>query len=158
MLDGIYILLPSGIQRLMPPQLWRYGICGGSNVLFDWVLYFVFYNFVIRHQNVDLLFITLSPHIAALAFSVPLSLMTGFYLQRHISFPESTLRRHTQMWRYISVYIVNIGLNYIFIKLFVDVFSFYPTPSKMLTTVIVTFFSFLAQKNFTFRHKKDASR
>ncbi len=154
LLTGIYILLPARLQKLITPQIWRYGICGATNVLFDWVLYFVLYNFVICHRNVNLIVVTLSPHIAALAFSVPVSLTTGFYLQRHISFPESTLHRHTQIWRYVSVYIVNILLNYVFLKLFVDALGFFPTPSKILTTFIVTIFSFLAQKHFTFRHTK----
>lgn len=152
-IDAIYSVMPASIRAHFPRQVFRYGICGGGNVLFDWVLYFILYNFVIGHHNLSLPFVTLSPHIAALVFSTPVSFLSGFYLQRHISFPDSYLQRHTQLWRYFSVYLVNILLNYVFLKLFVDGLDFYPTPSKMLTTVIVTVFSFLAQKHFTFQSR-----
>ena len=141
-------------RKIVPVEFFRYGVCGSANVLFDWVLYFFLYNFVIRHQNVNLGLVTLSPHIAAFTFSFPISLMTGFYLARHISFKSSTLKRHTQLWRYISVVFVNILINYLCLKFFVDVCNFFPTPSKMITTLITTVFSFVAQKYFSFRTHK----
>jgi len=91
---------------------------------------------------------------AALAFSFPVSLMTGFYLARHISFRSSKLKKRTQLWRYVSVVGMNILINYLCLKLFVDVMGIYPTPSKMITTGITTVFSFLAQKNFSFKTGK----
>jgi putative flippase GtrA len=45
-------------------------------------------------------------------------------------------------------------LNYIFIKLFVEQFHLYATVAKILTTVIVVSFSYLTQKNFTFRAER----
>ncbi|HPH73193.1 MAG TPA: GtrA family protein, partial [Paludibacteraceae bacterium] len=45
-------------------QFFRYGFCGGLNMAFDWVLYFVFYNFVFQKQLLDLGFVAISPHIA----------------------------------------------------------------------------------------------
>jgi putative flippase GtrA len=42
-------------------------------------------------------------------------------------------------------------LNYIFLKLFVEVFGWYPTPSKLATTVFVVAFSYFMQKYFTFK-------
>jgi putative flippase GtrA len=42
-------------------------------------------------------------------------------------------------------------LNYGFLKLFVDVFGWYPTPSKLMTTLFVVAFSYLTQKNYTFK-------
>jgi putative flippase GtrA len=46
---------------------------------------------------------------------------------------------------------VCIYLNYIFIKLFVEHFHFYPTVSKIFTTIIVVSFSYFTQKHFTFK-------
>ena len=43
-------------SRWFSPQLFRYAACGGGNMVLDWVLYFLIYNFVIGHQ---LLYITL---------------------------------------------------------------------------------------------------
>lgn len=42
-------------------------------------------------------------------------------------------------------------MNYIFIKLFVEQFHLYATVAKILTTIIVVSFSYLTQKNFTFK-------
>lgn len=149
-LDLIYV----PFERVVKRDFFRYGVCGVTNVLFDWVLYFVLYNFVIGHDNLDLRLVVMSPHIAALMFSFPVSLMTGFYLARHISFRESTVKKKTQMWRYGAVVGMNILINYVCMKLFVDVCGIYPTPSKMITTVVTTVFSYLAQKHFSFKTAK----
>jgi putative flippase GtrA len=42
-------------------------------------------------------------------------------------------------------------LNYVFLKIFVDVWGWYPTPSKIITTFFVIAFSYISQKNFTFK-------
>ena len=42
----------------MSEQLFRYAACGGGNLVLDWVLYFLIYNFVIGH---DLVYFHLSP-------------------------------------------------------------------------------------------------
>jgi putative flippase GtrA len=47
--------------------------------------------------------------------------------------------------------VICLFLNYIFIKLFVEQFHIYPTVAKILTTVIVVAFSYVTQKNFTFK-------
>jgi len=55
------------------------------------------------------------------------------------------------LFRYFMMVLICIGLNYIFIKLFVEQCHLYPTVAKILTTFIVVAFSFIAQKNFTFK-------
>ncbi|MBP5307079.1 MAG: GtrA family protein [Paludibacteraceae bacterium] len=137
-------------RRWMPRQLFRYGICGVANLVFDWILYFCFFHFIFKAQDVDFGFFTLSPHIAAFACTFPITLASGFYLARHVSFRQSTHRRRTQAWRYVTVVFANWGINIFGLKLLVDVLAFYPTPSKMLITVVTTIFSYLAQKKFTF--------
>ena len=39
-------------RKYVPQQLFRYAACGGGNMVLDWVLYFVFYNFVVGHELV----------------------------------------------------------------------------------------------------------
>ena len=39
-------------EKWMSRQLFRYAACGGGNMVLDWVLYFLIYNFVIGHQLV----------------------------------------------------------------------------------------------------------
>lgn len=138
-------------RKLIPAQLFRYGVSGGANMVLDWVLYFICYNFIFCHQNLNLSIITISPHIASFIVVFPITLLTGFWLAKYISFKESTIKGSKQLIRYISVVIANILINYACLKLFVDLCGFYPTPSKMLTTFITVTFSFFMQKFFTFK-------
>ncbi len=138
-------------RKLIPEQLFRYGVSGCANMALDWVLYFICYNFVFRHNNLDLNFVTISPHIASLIVVFPITLLTGFWLAKHISFKESTIRGSKQLIRYISVVLANLLINFVCLKLFVDFCGFYPTPSKMLTTFITVAFSFVMQKFYTFK-------
>lgn len=138
-------------RKLIPAQLFRYGVSGCANMVLDWVLYFICYHFVFRQENLNLGFVTISPHIASFIVVFPITLLTGFWLAKYISFKESTLQSKTQLIRYISVVIANIFINYVCLKLFVDICGFYPTPSKMLTTFITVIFSFIMQKFYTFK-------
>lgn len=135
----------------MPYQLFRYGVAGGVNMVFDWVLYFVFYNFVFRHEVFEIGHIAMSAHIASFVVTFPISFTSGFWLSRYISFKGSELRGKTQLVRYLMVVVGCILINYVCLKFFVEICGFYPTPSKMITTVITTCFSFLSQKHFTFK-------
>jgi putative flippase GtrA len=72
-------------------------------------------------------------------------------LMRHIVFPGSNLHGRVQLFRYFLLVLICVILNYFFIRLFVERFHLYPTISKIITTAIVVSFSYLTQKNFTFK-------
>lgn len=131
--------------------MFRYAFCGISNIIFDWVLYFILYNFVIGHENVDLGFVVISPHIMTLCITFPITLATGFYLARFVTFTSSTLKESSQLFRYILVVFINLTISYWGLKLLVEVYHIYPTPSKMLITAITVIFSYMSQKYFTFK-------
>ncbi len=148
------------VDFLYPPfskyfsrQFFRYGITGASNVFLDWILYFITYNFILRKQIIDLPFlqISISAHIAALLITFPITLLSGFLLQKYVTFTASNIRGYKQFIRYISVVIVNLLINYFGLKLLVEVYKFYPTISKMIVTIICTIFSYFSQKHFTFK-------
>lgn len=138
-------------SRFCPEEFFRYGVCGVGNMVLDWVLYFLVYNFVLRHQMVDLCFVTLSSHIAALCIVFPITLFTGFWLNKYVTFTQSSLRGSRQLLRYIGIVVLNLGVNYFGLKLFVDIIGIYPTPSKMLVTVITVVISYFGQKYYSFR-------
>ncbi len=142
-------------SKFFSKQFFRYGVTGASNLLFDWVLYFITYNFILQKQIVDVPFIgiSISPHIAALLITFPITLLTGFLLQKYVTFSASQLKGYYQLIRYMSVVGINLLINYFGIKLLVEVFYFYPTISKMIVTVICTIFSYFSQKHFTFKTK-----
>ncbi len=132
-------------------QFFRYGACGAGNMLLDWFLYFIVYNFVLRHNDLHLYFITLSPHIAALCIVFPITLFTGFWLNKYVTFKQSSLSGWHQLFRYILIVLCNLLINYLGLKLLVDVCGIYPTPSKMIVTIITVVFSYFGQKYFSFK-------
>ncbi len=141
-------------RKLLPLQTFRYVACGGANTLLDIGLYYVSYHYILKEKILDLGFTAISPHIAAFFIAFCVSFPTGFWLMRSIVFTGSTLRGRVQLFRYLLLVGVCILLNYVFLKLFVEQWGIYPTPSKMLTTVIVVLFSYLTQKHFTFKVEK----
>jgi len=140
-------------KRFLPLQTFRYAACGGVNTVFDIALFSFSYHFIFKKQNVVLGDFTLSPHIASLFFAFCFSLPSGFYLNRYIVFQQSGLKRRQQLMRYISVVLICVLFNYLFLKLFVDYFGWYATPSKILTTILVIIFSYTSQTYFFFKAK-----
>jgi putative flippase GtrA len=142
-------------KHFMPIQTFRYAACGGFNVLFSIVLYSIGYNFIFKKQDVSLGFITLSAHIAAdYLFAIWIAFPVGFYLSRYVVFQESTLKRRVQLFRYFLVNVGSIILNYLFLKLFIDQLHFFPTIGKAATTVFVIIYSYVSQRNFSFKTHK----
>jgi putative flippase GtrA len=140
-------------QKLMPKQTYRYAACGGFNTVLDIGLFFIAYNYILAKSTVQLGNIIISGHIASFLLSFIVTFPTGFYLSRYVVFQETSVTKREQLGKYFLVVFGCILLNYIFLKIFVDSFGWYPTPSKMLTTVFVVMFSYFSQKNFTFKAK-----
>jgi putative flippase GtrA len=145
-------------RRIMPLQTFRYAACGGTNVAVDILAFSISYNFILHKQDVNLGFMVMKPYIASIIMAFFVSFPTGFFLMRNIVFTESTLQGRVQLFRYFVLVIICLLLNYIFIKLFVERWHIYPTLAKILTTIIVVTFSYLTQKNYTFKaapHKRN---
>lgn len=146
-LDAFYPLF----RKWMPKQLYYYAACGGGNMLLNIFLFFIAYNYIFDKEVLHFSFVAISPHIAAFIFAFFITFPLGFYLNKVVVFDPSYLRGKTQLFRYFLVVISCIILNYVFLKLFVEVFGWYPTPSMVLNTVLVVTYSFFVQKFFTFR-------
>lgn len=140
------------VEKWVSKEIFRYAACGGGNMVLDWVLYFVVYNFVVGHELVYLPFsICLTPHIMALCIVFPITLLTGFWLNKYVTFTRSSLHGGTQLMRYMLVVALNLLINYVGLKLCVEVWGWYPTPSKMVVTIVTVLVSFFGQKYFSFR-------
>lgn len=146
-IDSFYFLF----RRFMPIQTFRYAVCGGSNLVLDIVLYFLVYQYVFEKQNVDLDVVVLTGHIATLFFVFPITFFTGFLLNRYITFDDSLLSAKTQFIRYLVVSLGAIFLSYLLMKMFVDGFGFFATPSKIVTTVVTVVYSYILQSKFSFK-------
>lgn len=146
-IDAFYFIF----RPFLPLKTYRYAACGGGNLVFDVVLYFIFYNFIFAKQNVDLHFVVISPHIASLFVVFPITFVTGFLLQKFITFQKANLPWKIQFFRYFLVGMGALVVNYICLKFFVDVLGFYPTPSKIITVFIAVAYSYLLQNKFSFK-------
>ena len=147
-IDSCYI---RPVSLILSNELFRYGVCGGVNMFLDIVWYFLIYHYVLFEKYINLGIIIVSPHVAALIIVFPITFLTGFWLNRNITFTQSSLRGYKQLWRYILIVALNLLVNYLGLKLCVDILSFYPTPSKMLITLVTVAISFFGQKYFSFK-------
>ena len=151
LIRGIDFLYIPQIRKIVSRDIFGYGICGGANMVLDTLWYFVLYHYVVCEQFVDLGIVVMSPHIATLCLVFPITFFTGFWLNRHVAFRVTHLRSRRQLVRYALSVVGSIVINYVCMKLFVESFHLWPTPSKMLTTVITVVYSYLAARYFTFR-------
>ncbi|WP_439182211.1 GtrA family protein [Carboxylicivirga taeanensis] len=140
-------------SRYMPRQTFNYAACGGANTVFDIILYFITYNYILKAHIVHTGIVAISPHIAAFIFVFPVTFSTGFLLSKYITFTESNLRGRIQLFRYGLTVLGSILLNYILLKVFVELLGIYPTMAKILTTIVVVGYSYVSQKYFTFKIK-----
>lgn len=139
------------VAAVVPRQVFRYAVCGarmscsGGDVI-------LIYNFLIDKQLVDLGFVAVSAHVAAMLVTFPLTFFAGFWLNRYVAFRRSPIPSGTQLFRYLLSVAGSVVVNYVCLKFFVEYCAIWATPSQMLATCITTVYSFFAAKYFTFRH------
>lgn len=138
-------------QHLIPLETYRYAATGGFNTVLDISLYFVFYNFILDKQVIDLYIVSISPHIAAFLIVFPITFFTGFLFARYITFTSSEIRGRIQLIRYMISVSGSLFLNYVCLKFLVEFGGLWPTLSKIITTVIVVIYSYFVQKFYTFK-------
>ena len=150
LIDTLYI---KPLERVISRQMFGYFLCGAANMALDTLWYFLTYHYVVMERNVDLGIVVISPHIAALIIVFPITFFTGFLLNRYVAFRATQQRTTKQLFRYALSVVGSILLNYALMKLFVELCYVWPTIAKMMTTVIVALYSFLAAKYFSFTNK-----
>jgi putative flippase GtrA len=138
-------------SKLMPIQTFRYAVCGGTNTLLDIFMYWFSYHYILHERNTNFRLFVASPYELSVVIAFGVSFPTGYLLNKNIVFPQSILHGRVQLFRYFVLVCICLGLNYVFIKLFVEQFHLYATVAKIFTTVIVISFSYLTQKHFTFK-------
>lgn len=145
------------VRRLVSRQVFCYVFCGGLNFALTIFSYWLAFHFVFLERDLSLGLVpvlgslVVSPEVAALGISLPVNFLTGFWLQRNVSFRGSPLRGRTQLFRYFLTALGGLLLTYFLTKLLVDVCRVYPTVSQIIIYAFTAVFSFAAQKHFTFR-------
>lgn len=144
-------------RRFMDIQTYRYAACGGANTLLGIFIYFISYNFILQKQIVYTPWVAISPYIAAFLIEFCIIFPLGFFLMKYVVYQESNIRGRVQLVRYFAQILLCLLLNYVCLKIFVEYLGFYPTPAKMLTTVIVVLFSYVTLKHFTFKTRRTSA-
>ena len=145
-------------QKWLSIDTFRYMASGGTTAATGIVVFYIVYNWVLKQQDVHLNIPYLPKLVTAptatLIIETTVTFIIGFTLNKYLVFTQSTLKGRIQLFRYASVVTTNFLLNLALIKIMVEGFGFYATPSKIITTGILIVFSYFSQKHFSFRVKK----
>ena len=139
------------LRGVMPLQTFRYAVCGGVNLVINWLLYALLYDVVLGFDYLNLGFVYISRHIAALAVTFPVTLFTGYWLQSRISFKGSPLGDRVSGVRYLVTTLGSLVINYVCLKIFVEWCDIYAPLAQIITSLITIVYSYLLQKYWTFR-------
>ena len=135
----------------MPLQTFRYAASGGFNTLLGLAVYIITYKYILREEVLDIGFYAFKGHIGALFISFCLSFPVGFFLMKYVVFSDSKMPGKIQLLRYFMIYLFNLVLNYLLLKVAVETMHIYPVFAQIITTILIIFFSYLAQRHFTFK-------
>lgn len=138
-------------KKIMGIQTFRYAASGGINTGLGFIIFYIGFKFLFREVPVDLGFYVFEAHSAALLLAFCFCFPFGFFLMKYVVFSDSKMKGKVQLFRYFMLYAFNLLLNYILLRLFVESLKVYPTFAQVITTIIIILFSYIAQRNFTFR-------
>jgi putative flippase GtrA len=132
-------------------QTFRYAVVGCSNALLGFATYFICFEYILKHRELDLNFYVFKPHSAALFISFFITFPYGFFMSKYVVFSDSSMKARVQLFRYFMICLFNLLLNFILLKILVEQMHVYPVLAQILTTCVVISFSYLAQRHFSFK-------
>ena len=138
-------------RRVISLQTFRYAASGGGNLALGFFIYFISYKYLFRERDFHFVFYAFKSHVAALFISFLITFPIGFFMSKYVVFSDSDLKGRIQLFRYFMICLFNLVLNYLFLKIFVEVLHIYPVLAQVFTVAIVVVFSYLAQRNFSFK-------
>lgn len=138
-------------KKVMPLQTFRYAACGGANMIFDIAVFTYTNTFILKQKVVYIGAFAFKSYVVAFIISFCLTFPVGFYLSRYVVWQQTETKKRVQVFRYFIIVAACVGLNYILLNVFIQEFHWWPIVSKIVTTIIVVIFSYLTQRNFSFR-------
>ena|SRR5215831_16895310 len=138
-------------RRLLPQQTFRYAVCGSSNTLLGFLIYTISYKFIFHERVFNVGFYAFKPHIASLIVSFLVNFPVGFILMKFVVFYDSNIRGRVQLFRYFFVFVSNLFLNYILLKVLVEYLYVNAILAQVIATAVVITTSYLLQRHFTFK-------
>jgi putative flippase GtrA len=151
-LDFFYPL----VGKIIPKKTYYYAACGGGNLLLSWLLFFVFYQFVFDKKMfpiqlpLDQTFVVTAYTLSSVSCFI-ISFTIGFLLMKYVVFTGSELKGRVQLFRYALSSALSGVLSWLILKLFVEYLTIYPSIANILASCIVVIFSYLMQRNFSFK-------
>ena len=138
-------------RRLMNLQTFRYAAAGSGNTLLGLIIYFISFKYVFFEKTFHFSFYAFEGHIAALFLSFFFFFPVGFFMSKYVVFSDSFMKGRVQLFRYFLVCMFNLFINYLLLKILVEKFQVYPVFAQIMTIAIVILFSYVAQRNFSFK-------
>jgi putative flippase GtrA len=138
-------------RKLMKKQTFRYAASGGGNLVLGFLVYLFGFKYLFHEKDFQFVFYAFKSHVAALFISFLVTFPVGFFMSKYVVFSDSNLKGRIQLFRYFMICLFNLALNYLFLKIFVEVFHIYPVLAQVFTIAIVVVFSYIAQRNFSFK-------
>jgi len=135
----------------LPQQTFRYAVCGSSNTLLGFLIYTISYKFIFHERVFNVGFYAFKPHIASLIVSFLVNFPVGFILMKFVVFYDSNIRGRVQLFRYFFVFVSNLFLNYILLKVLVEYLYVNAILAQVIATAVVITTSYLLQRHFTFK-------
>jgi putative flippase GtrA len=142
-------------RRIMNLQTYRYAASGGANTILGFIIYFISYEYILKKNELHLVYYALKPHTAALFISFFITFPIGFFMSKYVVFSDSKMKGRIQLFRYFMICMFNLALNFILLKILVEQAHVYAVLAQVLTISIVILFSYLAQRHFSFKAGED---
>lgn len=138
-------------RKMMPIQTFRYAAAGAGNTLLGLIIYFISFRYIFGEKIFRFSFYAFEGHVAALFLSFCITFPIGFFMSKYVVFSDSRMKGRIQLFRYFMICLFNLVLNYILLKIFVERFHIYPVIAQVFTITVVILFSYIAQRNFSFK-------
>ena len=134
------------LDRLMRDQRIRFLLVGGTNTVVGYVVYSALTLWVFHDVPFG--------YLISLAISYAVAIVLAFVLYRRFVF-KVTGNVVQDFLRFVTVYLLAIGVNTVLLPLFVEVLHVHPLLAQLIVLVITTLMSFFGHRTFSFRRPGD---
>lgn len=130
------------VDRLLGDQRVRFLLVGGTNTVVGYLVYSALTLWVFHGLRFG--------YLISLAISYGAAIVLAFVLYRRFVFTV-TGNVVQDFLRFVTVYLLAIGVNAVLLPLFVEVLHVHPLLAQLIVLVITTLMSFFGHRTFSFR-------